>query len=49
MGRADEVLGNRRLFARGAVHIAVMEEHGSDTILSFDAGFDGFPGIARIR
>jgi predicted nucleic acid-binding protein len=42
------VLGYQRLSARDAVHLAVMEQHGVDRILSFDAGFDGFPGITRI-
>jgi predicted nucleic acid-binding protein len=45
----DIVMGNRRLSARDALHIAVMEEHGIERILSFDSGFDGFPGITRIR
>jgi len=42
------VLGYRRLSARDAVHLAVMERHGIQRILSFDAGFDGFPGITRL-
>jgi len=42
------VLGNRHLSARDAVHLAIMEEHGIDRILTFDTGFDGFPGITRI-
>ena len=42
------VLGYRRLSARDAVHLAVMEQHGIDRILSFDAGFDAFPGITRL-
>jgi uncharacterized protein len=47
--RAKEiVLGNRRLSARDALHLAVMEQHGIDRILSFDAGFDGFPGVTRL-
>jgi hypothetical protein len=47
--RAKEiVLGHRRLSARDAVHLAVMEQHGINQILSFDPGFDGFPGIARL-
>lgn len=47
--RAKEiVLGNRRLSARDALHLAVMEQHGIDRILSFDAGFDGFPGMTRL-
>ena len=47
--RAKEiVLGHRRLSARDAVHLAVMEQHGIERILSFDSGFDGFPGITRL-
>jgi hypothetical protein len=47
--RAKEiVLGHRRLSARDALHLAVMEQHGITQILSFDSGFDGFPGISRL-
>jgi predicted nucleic acid-binding protein len=42
------VLGYPGLSARDAVHLAVMENHGIDRILSFDSGFDQFPGIVRI-
>jgi predicted nucleic acid-binding protein len=42
------VFGYQRLSARDALHLAVMEQHGIDRILSFDAGFDGFPGITRL-
>lgn len=42
------VLGRRRLSARDAIHVAVMQAQGIDRILSFDAGFDGFPGIRRL-
>lgn len=42
------VLGHRRLSARDAVHLAVMEQHEIEQILSFDSGFDGFPGVARL-
>ena len=42
------VLGSRRLSARDAIHVAVMEREGVQRILSFDAGFDGFPGIERL-
>lgn len=42
------VMGNRRLSARDAVHLAVMERHGIGRIFSFDTGFDGFPGITRL-
>ena len=42
------VLGSRQLSARDALHLAVMEQYAISRILSFDAGFDGFPGITRI-
>jgi predicted nucleic acid-binding protein len=42
------VLAYQRLSARDAVHLAVMELHGIERILSFDTGFDGFPGITRL-
>jgi len=42
------VLGHRSLSARDAVHLAVMQIHGVRKILSFDQGFDGFPGITRV-
>jgi len=47
--RAKEiVLGHRQLSARDAVHVAIMEQHGIERILTFDSGFDGFPGITRL-
>jgi predicted nucleic acid-binding protein len=47
--RAKEiVLGHRHLSARDAVHLAIMEQHGIERILTFDAEFDGFPGISRL-
>ena len=42
------ILGHRRLSARDAVHLSVMEQHRVSRIMSFDAGFDGFPGIERL-
>jgi len=42
------VLGHIELSARDAIHLAVMEHHGIDRILSFDSGFDQFPGIIRL-
>ena len=42
------VLGRARLSARDALHVAIMQTHEIPRILSFDAGFDGVPGIARI-
>jgi uncharacterized protein len=47
--RAKEiVMGHRQMSARDAVHLAVMEHHGIERILTFDSGFDGFPGITRL-
>jgi uncharacterized protein len=43
------VLGHPRLSARDALHIAVMEQHRINQILTFDAGFDGYPGMVRMR
>jgi len=54
VGQADAerakqiVMGNRHLSARDAVHLAVMEHHGIDQILTFDSAFDGFPGVTRL-
>ena len=42
------VLGRNGLSARDAIHLAVMQIHGVTRILSFDRGFDGFPGIVRL-
>ncbi len=43
----DILLGTPRLSSRDALHIAIMERYGIPTILSFDAGFDGYPGLTR--
>ena len=42
------VLGKRRLSSRDALHAAVMGRDGATRIMSFDAGFDGLPGITRL-
>ena len=47
--RAKEVVqGRNGLSARDAVHLAIMQLHSVKRILSFDQGFDGFPGITRL-
>ena len=47
--RAREfVLGAALLSARDALHVAVMEREGVTRIMSFDAGFDGVPGMVRL-
>lgn len=44
----DLVLGSKRVSARDALHVAVMEGAGISSIMSFDTGFDGIPGITRV-
>ena len=47
--RAKEiVMGFVSMSARDALHLAIMEAQGIEQVLSFDSGFDGFPGIARL-
>lgn len=47
--RAKEiVMGHRQVSARDALHLAIMEQNEIERILSFDSGFDGFPGITRL-
>jgi predicted nucleic acid-binding protein len=41
-------MGYPKMSARGALHLAVIEAQGIDQLLSFDAEFDGFPGIERL-
>ena len=36
------------LSARDAIHISVMQARDVGQILTFDAGFDGIPGIVRL-
>jgi len=53
---ADEQIGEMRealAFLRrhpgwDAVHLAIMEKAGVRRVLSFDTGFDGYPGIERV-
>jgi predicted nucleic acid-binding protein len=48
--RAAEIVQSRAQFsARDAIHIAVMEHHAIGEIMSFDAGFDRWPGVQRIH
>jgi len=47
--RAKQIAwGYTQLSARDALHLAVMQQHGIDRILTFDAGFDACPGIVRL-
>lgn len=42
------VSGKEKQSARDAVHIAVMERYGINTIFSFDGDYDRWPGLERI-
>lgn len=44
----DILLGYRQLSARDALHLAILEHHRISTIMSFDKGFDIYPGITRL-
>jgi predicted nucleic acid-binding protein len=44
----DILMGHQQMSARDALHVAIMEQHGIERILSFDSRFDGFPGISRL-
>lgn len=43
------VLARHQLSARDAIHVAAMQEHGVERILSFDRGFDSVPGVERLH
>lgn len=42
------VLAGLGLSARDAIHLATMEARGITQIMSFDRGFDRFPGVSRL-
>lgn len=47
--RARDVVNQQpRLSARDALHLAVMERHGVDRVLTCDTGFDYWPSIVRV-
>jgi predicted nucleic acid-binding protein len=43
------VLGSYGLSSRDAVHVAVMLNAGIRRIMTFDAGFDAYPGLERLH
>ena len=48
--RAKAILyGKPRLSARDAIHLATMEANNVTRVMTFDTGFDGFPGVERVR
>lgn len=42
------VLTTERLSARDALHVAVMQRREVASVMSFDRGFDGIPGLIRV-
>lgn len=42
------LLGGYGLSARDALHLSVMEGAGIDRVMSFDQGFDRYPGVHRV-
>ena len=40
--------GHAALSARDAIHLAIMNRHGIERIMSFDTAFDAYPGITRL-
>ncbi len=45
----NTLLAHAQISARNALHVAVMQHHGVERILSFDRGFDGVTGIQRVH
>ena len=46
--RAKEILlGAKGVTARAAIHLATMERHGVDSVMTFDRGFDSYPAVRR--
>jgi uncharacterized protein len=44
----DILLRYQNLSARDALHVAVMARHDITELMSFDRGFDAYPGIERL-
>ncbi len=44
----DTLLRYPALSARDALHVAIMARHNVTQIMSFDRGFDSYPGIKRL-
>ena len=50
MERAKQlVLQYPTLAVRAALHVATLQRHGIENILSFDPAFDRLPGLTRMR
>ena len=44
----DTLLRYPALSARDALHVAIMARHNVTQLMSFDRGFDSYPGIKRL-
>jgi predicted nucleic acid-binding protein len=44
----DVLQGTHKLSARDSLHLAIMRRYDVLTIMSFDSGFDGYPGLVRV-
>ena len=44
----DILMGAPELSSRDALHVAIMRRHGIEGILTFDHGFDLYPGVTRV-
>ncbi|MCV7379840.1 VapC toxin family PIN domain ribonuclease [Mycobacterium alsense] len=44
----DTLLRYPDLSARDALHVAIMDRHNITELMSFDRGFDSYPGINRL-
>lgn len=44
----DILLRYTSLSARDAIHLAVMDRHGVERVMSFDRAFDAYPGVERL-
>ena len=47
-GARDILLRYASLSARDAIHAAIMRRYGVERIMTFDRGFDAYPGIERL-
>jgi predicted nucleic acid-binding protein len=47
-GARDILLRYASLSARDAIHVAIMRRYGIERIMTFDRGFDAYPGIERL-
>jgi predicted nucleic acid-binding protein len=45
----DVLMGTKGLSARDSLHVAVMERHGVQQIMSFDGGYGQIAGLVRLH